>query len=178
MLPPHGCLCTVLQVGPALQELGRLEETFWELQQAVGSSHAAEAASHADSVAAAAEAAAEGLLSGADGDAEQSAAMDGAAAHVAAAGLNGMGQNGAPELKTNASEVAAEGVGGASSAQDDLALHLSLSMLFTCATRVRSGFGAGCPGRPCDCCMLVATACARLSVPTVELLQTVLPRAR
>lgn len=156
-------------MGPALQELSRLEEAFWELQQAVGSSHTAEAASHADSMAAAAEAAAEGLLAGegheqAGGEAERAAAVQGAA--MAAAAVNGKGSNGAQELQQAANGAAAadglggglsgaaavdKGLGAASSAQDDLALHLSLSMLFTCATRVRL---CSCASRlvlPCQC---------------------------
>lgn len=105
-------------VAPALHELARLEQAFCDLQQAVGASAAVAAVAHAASTAAAADVAAEQMLdrqagSTAGGDAAEAAAM----ASIA-------DQQGAPA--------------DASSAQDSLALHLSLSMLFTCCTRVRS----------------------------------------
>lgn len=116
-------------VGPSVAQLERLEAAFWELQQEVGEAAVASAAAHSASTAAAAEAAVEQLIAterqDAGGDAAEAAAMNGFSEQAA---------------ETAAAAGAATG-DGAQEAEDSLALHLSLSMLFTCCTRVRS---AGC----------------------------------
>lgn len=110
------CLAAVLRhnapAGPALEQLGRLELAFWELQQAVGVSEMAAAA-------AAAQVVAESPLTADQAELQPPGA--GAAAPPPAAAADGN------------DEAAAD------AAQDSLALHLSLSMLFTCCTRVSSG---------------------------------------
>ena len=135
-------------VAPAFEELRQLEVAFWQLQQGVGAAAAAAAHAHASGTEAAVEAAVEQLLArsgpggGPGGDAAEAAAMHGLGAvrwPVSSADLSGRG-----------------------SSQDSLSLHLSLSMLFTCCTRVRGG-GARCSrgrgswergsgGPACACC--------------------------
>lgn len=132
-------LMLVSQVAPALRELTRLEEAFWALQQAVGTGHAAAAAGAAAGAAPAVEAAAEQLLA-----AEGQGVVGDDAGEAAA-----MGGVGEPCL-SDAAAAGGERAGGATpaeatSAEDSLALHLSLSMLFTCCTRVRARFPAALP---------------------------------
>jgi hypothetical protein len=99
-------------VGYALIQLEQLEETFLALQQAVGS-----AATTAASLAA------EQAATGADAQQQEAAkSQTGAGSSADAAGDCAAG---------------AAGLGGADVAQDSLALHLALSMLFTCCTMVR-----------------------------------------
>ncbi|KAL4458781.1 hypothetical protein ABPG75_013646 [Micractinium tetrahymenae] len=131
------CLAAVLRsnapVGPAIQQLAKLEEAFWELQRAVGTGAAAAAASPAGHEAA--EQLAQQLI-----QAEKAAEAE--AAEAEAADNDGPGvppAEGAFRPQRQPAEPALPFADvGAEAAQDSLALHLSLSMLFTCCTRVRA----------------------------------------
>lgn len=136
------CLAAVLRsnapVGQAIQQLGKLEEAFLELQRAVGSAASAGAANPAghklaeetaERLIAAeqqVEAAAEEAKAGAEAEAADATGAD---LRVPAAGaFRPQRQPVVPALPLADA--------GADAAQDSLALHLSLSMLFTCCTRV------------------------------------------
>ena len=110
-------------VGPALTQLEQMEAAFWTLQRAVGTTATTAAASTED-LAAPGEGAVQEVVSSA------SLSTGGSGASLAAAG--------------------AADLGGAEVAQDSLALHLALSMLFTCCTRVRMQprRGHGCRAFP------------------------------
>jgi hypothetical protein len=101
-------------VGPALTQLERLEGAFLALQQAVGSVATIAAVS-----------AAEQAATGADEQQQE------------AEGFGGQDPPQQQQQQAGEFAAAATGLGGADVAQDSLALHLALSMLFTCCTRVR-----------------------------------------
>ncbi|KAL4435890.1 hypothetical protein ABPG77_000652 [Micractinium sp. CCAP 211/92] len=135
------CLAAVLRsnapVGPAIQQLGRLEEAFWELQKAVGEAVSANACSQAGH--AAAEQMAEQLVAAA---AAAEAAQAGAEAQTAAGQAEAVDDTALPAAGAfhpqQQPAVPAEPLADAGMSQDSLALHLALSMLFACCSRVRS----------------------------------------
>lgn len=148
------CLAAVLRsnapVGPAIKQLTQLEQAFLELQHAVGAAGAHQAAADvsrraAQQAAELAEQAVGALLAAEQGGNGLGAA---AAAPAGGGGALGAGRSGAWGGSAPALAFADVARGG-DVAPDSLALHLSLSMLFTCCTRVRGGRGGEWPLGAC-----------------------------
>ena len=145
------CLAAVLRsnapVGPAIAQLARLEDAFLELQRAVGGGGGGAAAAEAAARQAGSAEAALACLFRSDSATADAAAVDGSEL----SGGDPGGGGGTPAHAMAGRGAAASLAAGASSgdllaatlAQGSLALHLSISMLFTCCTRVRAGRGRG-----------------------------------